>query len=181
LSAHLPYALGRRRHPYYAGGTTELSGTVHFTGERKADVLLADEGQEYDRALRRSQHAAVTRRRAPGSSNVGHSTLTPGPSASFVFGGSSTAQTAVLGDSQGSVRMTTTGHSAKGPSIPPEDVAEDGSLGSGLGGSYVDGGKQVKPYGDAGDEDEDGLEDGGVLGLLAQIYGRTDGPKGVIS
>lgn len=180
MSSHLPYALGRRRHPYYAGGTTELSGTVHFGGERKADIPLADEGQEYDRALRRSQHAAATRRRAPGSSFVGLSTLTPGPSASSVFGGLSTAQTVVLGDSQESLRMTTTGHSAQGSSIPPEDVAVD-DLGSGLGGSYVDGAKQVKPYGDAGDEDEDGLEDGGVLGLLAQIYGRTDGPKGVIS
>lgn len=181
MSAHLPYALGRRRHPYYAGGTTELSGTVHFAGERKADIPLANEGQEYDRALRRSQHAAATRRRGPGSSFVGPSTLTPGPSASSVFDGLSTAQTTVLGDSQGSIRMTTTSHSAKRSSIPPEDVAEDGSLGSGLGGSYVDGAKQVKPYRDAGDEDEDGLEDGGVLSLLAQIYGRTDGPKGVIS
>lgn len=181
LSGHLPYALGRRRHPYYAGGTTELSGTVHFGGERKADIPPANEGQDYDRALRRSQHAAVTRRRAPGSSYVGPSTLAPGPSASSVFDGLSTAQTTVLGDSQGSVRMTTTSHSGKGSNIPLEDVAEDGSLGSGLGGSYVDGGKQVKPYGDGGDEDEDGLEDGGVLGLLAQIYGRTDGPKGVIS
>ena len=47
----------------------------------------------------------------------------------------------------------------------------------------MDGAKRaVKPYvSDAGDDEEEELEDGGVLGLLAQIYGRRDGPSVGIS
>jgi autophagy-related protein 9 len=90
------------------------------------------------------------------------------------------AQTAVLGDSHGSVEL------APPPShgdeeILNEDMAADGEVGSELGDSYVDG-KRSKAYPsqDDGDED-DGMDDGGVLGLLAQIYGtKGQGPARVI-
>ena len=51
----------------------------------------------------------------------------------------------------------------------------------GLGDSYVDGAKrQIQPFvAEQDDEEERLLEDGGVLGLLAQIYGRREGQGGV--
>ncbi|KAK7037990.1 autophagy-related protein 9 [Favolaschia claudopus] len=102
---------------------------------------LADRAHEYDRALKQSQHAA-TRRRGLGGSVLGMSAIA-GPSASSVFGGLSTAQTAVLGDSQGSVQVPRSpvagpapqGH---GDNIMEEDRSPDGGVGSGLGESYVD-------------------------------------------
>lgn len=96
------------------------------------------------------------------------------------------AQTAVLGDSQGSVAAQTP--TARSPGrISPADLAADGGVGSELGESYVDGGdaKRVNPqaYADQDDEDDENLADGGVLGLLAQIYetkGQGQGPARVI-
>ncbi|KAJ4493420.1 putative transmembrane protein [Lentinula lateritia] len=177
----------------------ESSGISPFTAHpvnppspipaRKTEVSLADRAQEYDRALLQSQHAA--RRRGVGSGSVmGMSVLNPraGPSASSIFGPSvmAGAQTAVLGDSQGSVMPEP---APAGPAIidaeveesrigaiPDEEVGPDGEVGSRLGGSYVDGAR--RPSRPVYEEDEeDSLEDGGVLGLLAQIYGRRDGPK----
>lgn len=108
---------------------------------------------------------------------LGASTLgVPGPSGSSIFEGLSTAQTAVLGDSQGSVQAETVHEVSK---ITDSDLAEDGGVGSGLGESYVDGTKRTRAFGEA-EEEEDGLEDGGVLGLLAQIYDRRDGPTRVL-
>ncbi|KAK0497041.1 APG9-domain-containing protein [Armillaria luteobubalina] len=162
-TTHLP---GRRRP---GTGVVPLD-TTHGSGEHKTEV---DRAQEYDRALRQSQLAA--RRR--GGSMLGASTLgVPGPSGSSVFGGLSTAQTAVLGDSQGSVQAETV-HEVS--TIADSDLAEDGGVGSGLGESYVDGAKRTRAFGEA-EEEEDGLEDGGVLGLLAQIYDRRDGPTRVL-
>lgn len=90
------------------------------------------------------------------------------------------AKTAVLGDSQGSVNLNPATHSTE--TIHGEDLAADGGVGSGLGDSYVDG-KGSKAYAshhENQDEDE-GMEDGGVLGLLAQIYGaKGQGPARVI-
>jgi autophagy-related protein 9 len=56
----------------------------------------------------------------------------------------------------------------------PEDVVAN--VGSALGESYVDGAHRYGGIGKEEEEEEDGVEDGGVLGLLAQIYGRRDGP-----
>ncbi len=162
-TTHLP---GRRRP---GTGVIPLD-TSHGSSERKTEV---DRAQEYDRALRQSQLAA--RRR--GGSMLGASTLgVPGPSGSSIFEGLSTAQTAVLGDSQGSVQAETVHEVSK---ITDSDLAEDGGVGSGLGESYVDGAKRTRAFGEA-EEEEDGLEDGGVLGLLAQIYDRRDGPTRVL-
>lgn len=170
-----PHVLGRRRHP--AGP----DGTVHFAGEPKAERSIADKAQIYDNALRQSQHAASSRRRVSGGGNVlGLSALGPGPSSSSIFGGMSIAQTAVLGDSQGSVLPAKTGRTLGVESgMPPEDLEPDGGVGSGLGESYVDGAKHTRPF-DGEEEDEDGLRDGGVLSLLAQIYGRREGAPGVL-
>jgi autophagy-related protein 9 len=83
----------------------------------------------------------------------------------------SMAQTAVLGDSDGSVAVDggLLLPASDNGEIPDEDLAPDGGVGGGLGGSYVDGGKRAKV--NMQDDEEEELEDGGVLGLLAQIYG----------
>ncbi|EGN95584.1 hypothetical protein SERLA73DRAFT_95101 [Serpula lacrymans var. lacrymans S7.3] len=145
--------------------------------EQKKD--LADRAQEYDRALRQSQHAAMRRRQHFGGSVVGTTanlaTSTIWQSGIGVDGNMPMARTAVLGDSQGSI--TAMQHGPMSPShhdgIPTEDLAPDGGVGSGLGESYVDGDtKGTKPYESQqeGINDDEELEDGGVLGLLAQIY-----------
>ncbi|KAJ7156996.1 putative transmembrane protein [Mycena crocata] len=163
-ASHYPNSILRRRP---AGATPELAQS-----ERNPDASLGERAQEYDRALKQSQHAA-TRRRGMAGSVLGMSAIA-GPSSSSIFGGLSTAQTAVLGDSQGSVQVE------RADNIMQEDIAADGGVGSGLGESYVDGGKQALARGEIEGEEEDGLEDGGVLGLLAQIYGRREGPARVI-
>jgi autophagy-related protein 9 len=94
------------------------------------------------------------------------------------------AQTAVLGDSQGSVAFQhpPTADSELTSPLPAQDLAPDGGVTSGLGDSYIDGAeaKNVKlPTYD--EEEEEALEDGGVLGLLAQIYEtKGQGPARVI-
>ncbi|KAG5645076.1 hypothetical protein DXG03_007166 [Asterophora parasitica] len=181
-AAHHMHAYGRRRH------ATGLEGTVHFASpaDTKPEGTLAEKAQVYDRALRQSQYAASTRRRGgPGSSAMGASALGAsaiGPSASSVFGvgGYATAQTAVLGDSQGSVLSppvvpASTSQSAQ---MPVQDLDLEGDVGSGLGESYVDGARRSRTY--VGDEEEEELADGGMLGLLAQIYGRKEGAAAVL-
>ncbi|KAF7363724.1 Autophagy-related protein 9 [Mycena sanguinolenta] len=173
-ASQYPHSILRRRQT--AGTAQELARSVRLPDG------LGERAQEYDRALQQSQHAA-TRRRGPAGSVLGMSAIA-GPSASSIFGGISTAQTAVLGDSQGSVHLaarttataTPQGH---GDNIMEEDRSPDGGVGSSLGESYVDG-KHAVVGADLEPEEEDGLEDGGVLGLLAEIYGRTDGPARVI-
>ena len=166
------------------GHENTLTGTVLRLRERKQE--LADRAQEYDRALRQSQHLATARKRYPaggaGSIVAGSGSVMAAPgggSSSSIWqsgvGGIALAQTAVLGDSHGS----------EGLPLPPsnddedvheEDLAVDGGVGSELGDSYVDG-KWSKAYASQqndGDED-DGMKDGSVLGLLAQIYGTKAG------
>jgi autophagy-related protein 9 len=84
------------------------------------------------------------------------------------------AQTAVLGDSQGSIAPLPPTRPAFGDTEDDNMGDQDEAVGSGLGGSYVDGAKRAKAFVQQPDEDED-LEDGGVLGLLAQIYGGRGG------
>ncbi|KAH9945782.1 APG9-domain-containing protein [Epithele typhae] len=95
------------------------------------------------------------------------------------------AQTAVLGDSQGSVMpIPDAPGSPRGiaeSTIPEEDLAADGGVGSALGESYVDGRRPragASQSASAVQDDEEDLEDGGVLGLLAQIYGTGVNLKG---
>ena len=169
----------RRRMPPTGLGET-VTGTILRLGERKQE--LANRAQEYDRALRQSQHAAATRRRhGSGSVLLGSATQGDGGASSSIWqsgdvGTMAMAQTVALGDSHGSVAPPP-------PNEPAHDQADDDAeVGSELGDSYVDG-KRFKGFTspqDEGDE-EDGLEDGGVLGLLAQIYGtKGQGPARVI-
>lgn len=138
---------------------------------------LTERAQEYDRALRQSQHVAFRRKQVGGGSvltsggGVAGSTTWQSATSSLGGQGIGMAQTAVLGDSQGSV-------------LPPPALApiqdEDRGVDSALGDSYVDG-NGTKPYESQQESinDDEELEDGGVLGLLAQIY-ATKGPRGPV-
>ena len=174
-------------------------------GEWKQDVSLVDRTTTYmyDRALKQSQHLATTRQRRMqpqqqqqqygggsfGTGTLAGSMLVPGAGTGSMLmapGGmmaSSTfqtgavmamAQTAVLGDSQGSVAPPPLARPAFGDHEDDLPAEADRVVGSGLGDSYVDGGKRVKVFVQQPDEEDD-LEDGGVLGLLAQIYGGRGG------
>lgn len=175
-AAHHMHIYGRRRHG------VALDGTVHFAPAEPKESSPADKAQAYDRALLQSRYLASSRRRGPSGSVMGASAFVTGagPSASSVFGGYSTAQTAVLGDSQGSVVTAIPGRAsgAQSPSIPAEEL-DPSDVGSGLGESYVDGAKRSRVYGEGEDDNED-LQDGGVLGLLAQIYGRKEGAAAAV-
>jgi len=202
VTANIHHQITRRRqhqnqtgYAGYAGaadpsGDHDLSATVHFAPDNRGS-------HHYDRALRQSQHAALTRRKGFG---MGNSFMTmsmlnaggPDGGASVYAGGASMARSAVLGDSQGSALLTAIPDIDAQTSSANQGTSNDQSGGAdtepvpkevGLGDSYVDGTKQaVKPYvSDGGDEDEEELEDGGMLGLLAQIYGRKDGPNVRIS
>jgi autophagy-related protein 9 len=148
-----------------------------------------DKGHSYERALLQSQTAAARRRRQPGlgaSTMLGQSTA--GAADSVYQRGM--ARTAVLGDSTGSVRSPPTPTQQKLPPeistakpIRAEDVTPDDGVGSGLGDSYVDGTGLASPGPEQSQREEEELEDGGVLGLLAQIYGtkgQAQGPARVI-
>lgn len=152
----------------------------------------AERAREYERALRQSQ-SQVARRRGvgvgvAGSALMQSTRLGPGPGASTIFQsatasglreGMDMAQTAVLGDSQGSVVPSPHLGGPGASVIPEEELAPDGGVGSGLGGSYVDGRRPQPRSSDMERErEEEGLEDGGVLGLLAQIYGTGVNLKG---
>ncbi|TFK94825.1 APG9-domain-containing protein [Polyporus arcularius HHB13444] len=188
LSAAHPVGLGRRR--LFQRGAPNIAPVPSASGDLDSTVHLhapglADKAREYDRALRASQNV---RRRGPGASmmmagSVLHpaqlgQTGRPGDSMlQSTMGGAGMAQTAVLGDSQGSV-MPTGGHGLDSV-IPEEDLAADGGVGSSLGESYVDGRRPRASVGQSQQEDDDEeLEDGGVLGLLAQIYGTGANFKG---
>jgi autophagy-related protein 9 len=108
---------------------------------------------------------------------LGLSTLMVGPSTgASMYGEIGTATSAVLGDSQGSEKLapnlTSPTKSPRGNHASAIMEEDDGHVGSVLGESYVHGEEKAV----AKIEDEEELEDGGVLGLLAQIYGRKDGP-----
>jgi autophagy-related protein 9 len=164
--------------------------------------------REYELALHESQTAAV-RRRGVG---VGFGTTSTmlGQSTGTMYH-SGMAQSVSLGDSDGSVAIANLQPSAQpqppsssssaGASVPvASGVSSSGSgeLGgdsqgevrSALGESYVDGARRHPRGGVSArssmqeEEDEEGLgEDGGVLGLLAQIYSGTSGggARGVLS
>ncbi|KAG7098403.1 hypothetical protein E1B28_000362 [Marasmius oreades] len=145
-------------------------------GTAPRESSLQERAQGYDRALKQSQYAS--RRRGAGSTFLGLSTLHPhmhgsmAPSASSIFGAVGGAKTVVLGDSQGSVQITSPPKPPAAP-IPDQDISADGLVD----GSYVDGDSRKQPRTiyeqDEGEGELD--EDGGVLGLLAQIYARRDG------
>jgi autophagy-related protein 9 len=170
----------------------------------------ADRGWEYERALHESQTAAVRRRVGAIGAGLGFGATSTmlGQSTGTVYQ-SGMAQSVALGDSDGSVALTTpqqqqnppssssaTSSSAKNATLMPipsgsgELVADsEGDVRSALGGSYVDGARRHPRITGIGrsiqeEEEEEGLgADGGVLGLLAQIYTGTagGGARGVLS
>jgi autophagy-related protein 9 len=157
-----------------------------------------DHVREYERALHESQTAAVRRRGGAGLGFGAASTML-GQSTGTVYQ-SGMAQSVALGDSDGSVALADPqqqpqSSSASAPMPIPSGSGElvadsEGDVRSALGESYVDGARR-HPRGVAGgarsiqeEEDEEGLgADGGVLGLLAQIYTGTagGGARGVLS
>ncbi|KAG1895073.1 uncharacterized protein F5891DRAFT_1254099 [Suillus fuscotomentosus] len=155
---------------------TALDNTILLNNGNKDPAECA---HEYDRTLWQSQHAALRRRLQLGGGNIiagggGTASLTIWQSAIGSNSAMGMAQTAILGNSQGSIAPLP-------PPILDEDRDLDGGVGSGLGDSYIDGDTQgKKPYEsqEEGINDEEELEDGGVLGLLAQIY-AAKGPKHV--
>lgn len=153
-----------------------MAGTVHFTNNPLQESSV-------DMALRESRlSTALGRRRGLGGSVMGMSGMLgtgagSGPTlAPSVFGDLSTAPSAVLGDSQGSMQLSSASRGVsrtrKDLRRSSEEIAADEGVVSGLGESYVDGAKR---YVGKAAEEEESLEDGGVLGLLAQIYARKDG------
>ena len=155
-----------------------------------------DRTREYERALHESQTAAV-RRRGGSAFGVGFGTTSTmlGQSTGTVYQ-SGMAQSVTLGDSDASVALADlqpplhpplSSSSAVGVPVPPSGSGEfvsdsQGEVRSALGESYVDGARRHSRGGGVGarsmqeEEDEDGLgTDGGVLGLLAQIYSGTSG------
>lgn len=160
--------LGRRR--LMRRSSSGMESTVN-EAEQKPD--LNEKASQYDRALLASQ----TARRRLGQSRLG------GPSASSIFQSGVSlgmAQTAVLGDSHGSTGPPPLETNIQASTIPEEDLAEDGGVGSMLGESYVDGRrpKGARSVSQSQQEEDEELEDGGVLGLLAQIYGTGVNLKG---
>ncbi|PFH54263.1 hypothetical protein AMATHDRAFT_135335 [Amanita thiersii Skay4041] len=176
------YLHRRRQFPVLSGSAadTNSSPAVHFGPDPIPKPSLAEKAQEYDHALRQSQVAALSRRRTGVGAGSTMGMSTAGPSGSSIFGGQSIARTVALGDSQGSVAVEQTSKVGReaavgmGNSIPLEELAPDGGVGSGLGGSYVDGGAKRSRTFDEEDQDER-MEDAGIIGLLAQIYGRKEG------
>jgi len=160
---------------------------------------------EYERALHESQTAAVRRRVGAigGSFGFGATSAMLGQSTGTMYQ-SGMAQSVALGDSDGSVALTTpqqqhplpsSSSAKKAPPIPipsgsGELVADsEGGVRSALGESYVDGARRHPRVTGVGrsiqeEEEEEVLgADGGVLGLLAQIYTGTagGGARGVLS
>lgn len=174
--------------PPHVGLSSSVS--IHLPGEEGASgggKTLAEKAQEYDWALKQSQNMAAARRKGMGTSML-LAGSTAGLGAASVYSAARAAdlaKTVVLEDSQVDAAVVPEGESEKKGGGESEIANEDGLIGGsglGLGESYVDGAKRERMgYGDGqdGGQDEDGeefLEDGGVLALLAQIYGRREGP-----
>ncbi|KAI0065542.1 APG9-domain-containing protein [Artomyces pyxidatus] len=142
---------------------------------------LAARAQEYERALHESQSAAVARRRFGASSMMLGQQPMAASTGSGIFQ-SAMARTAVLGDSDGSIAppVLREGSGELGDEPDGSGTMIGGGGARALGGSYVDGvvrGGQRKARGSGfrgglsmQEEEEEEAEDGGVLGLLAQIY-----------
>lgn len=168
INARFPHA--RQRH---------LPGSTYHDSVEVDGSFVAERSQEYDQALKQSRLPAVRRRggmTGSGGSVMNMSTLlATGPAiGASVFIDPANAPSVTLGDSlHESQRVAST--SAVTLDVPREDIVADGGVGSNLGESYVDGAHRYGGF-NREDEEEDGVEDGGVLGLLAQIYGRRDGP-----
>ncbi|KAI0263381.1 autophagy protein Apg9-domain-containing protein [Gloeopeniophorella convolvens] len=137
--------------------------------------LSLGRAHEYSRALHESQTAAL-RRRGAAFVGAGAASTMLGQSALYQSG---MAQTAVLGDSDGSVAVA----ALRAPASASGELADSAeSQGSALGGSYVDGGRRATRRAAAAEEPEEEEApgaDGDVLGLIARIY-TGNGARGVL-
>ena len=179
-------------HVQFMTSPGDLSTSVQVHGDDGSEEkTLVEKAQEYDRALKQSQNIANARRSGTAGNRgaMGGSMLLSSSSANIPAASIYTAQrahdlakTVVLEDSDAHLAP-----SQRASETPKESERGEGSeliggseSGLGLGGSdYVDGARRERTgYGDGHDRgfDVDGEafleEDGGVLGLLAQIYGR---------
>jgi autophagy-related protein 9 len=183
-------------------GSLYLSRIADLSARRTADdqtprpsaasiiIPPADRTREYERALQESQSAAVRRRGAGSGFGVAASTML----GQSVYQ-SGMAQSIALGDSDGSIALErlqapTQATATYGPMSIPSGSGElaadsEGDVRSALGESYVDGARR-NARGGVGrsmqEEEEELGADGGVLGLLTQIYNGTTGggPRGVL-
>lgn len=149
----------------------------HSHGQASTTGRQANPVEDYEKALKQSQ--TLARRRQSGlASTVFGSALGPQHStgaSSIWAGGASLAQTAILGDSAGSIAPPAAASQPRVPSPSPPGIEED---------EYVDG-RAPKGDDDVDPQDayieEEEADDGGVLGLLAQIYGQGGkGPSGAV-
>lgn len=166
------------------GLNSGMESTMHAAPASPTLTVHKDPSEraaDYDRALRTSRMRGglgQSRMYAGGAagSTMFQSTLAPGAMA--------LAQTAVLGDSHGTLSsLPPPSHPPVQQSvIPEEDLMADGGVVSALGESYVDGRRIASggggEMGQSQREEDEALEDGGVLGLLAQIYGTGVNVKG---
>ncbi|KAL5529329.1 hypothetical protein ACEPAG_5314 [Sanghuangporus baumii] len=178
-----------RRHlgESYAGHARRLS----------MEQRLAERAQEYDRALRQSQDAALRRRGHLGrvDATSGETATGAGPSHTQtptinVSTSDSTMTVHAKGESDNAGLAESTinpfpsdSHHREERSMSPEDAlrsqvdTREGEVQSELGESYVDGKIQrgraslSSPDSTIAREEDRPVEDGGMLGLLAQIYG----------
>jgi autophagy-related protein 9 len=163
--------------PDDATGSLYLS---RMAERRRAPDVHRERG--YEAALAQSQAAARRRRPAPAAS-----TRFAGPEDPMLASalGPGLARTVIL-PGEAAPAPVPVPAPAPPPALPgaiaEADRTPDEGIGSALGESYADGGDEPAPAPGVA-EDEDGLADGGVLGLLAQIYGtraRGQGPARVI-
>lgn len=171
-------------------GSLYLSRIADLSARRHADDHTprpsADRTREYERALHESQSAAVRRRHVGGSVFGAAAASTMLGQSTSMFQSGMVAQSVALGDSDGSVALaqlqppptqqvqTTTIQSGSGELA----VDSEGDVRSALGESYVDGARRHARGGvgrSMQEEEEELGADGGVLGLLAQIYNGTAG------
>jgi autophagy-related protein 9 len=196
--------------PADPSGSLYLARIAELSARRGADnqtprpnvSMSTDRTLEYERALHESQTAAVRRRAGGVSVGFGTTSTMLGQSTGTVYQ-SGMAQSITLGDSDGSIALadlqpphpassasaTTSATPMPIPSGSGELAADsEGEVRSALGESYVDGARRhlhgVGARSMQEEEEEDRLgADGGVLGLLAQIYSGTagGGARGVLS
>ncbi|TFY62696.1 hypothetical protein EVJ58_g3692 [Rhodofomes roseus] len=166
FSAAHPMGLGRRR-------------LLRRPSDAGAPALgqLQESQAGLDATLQDPRQSVMARRRGGGTGGMGTGTSTIFQSAA----GLDMAQTVALGDSQGSIMPqppSARANQTTKDTIPEEELAADGGVGSGLGESYVDTRRRTSSSQVRDEEDDDGMADGGVLGLLAQIYGAGADMKG---
>jgi autophagy-related protein 9 len=159
-------------HPEWA--PADAAGSLYLSR------IAAQRQRGYGAALAQSQ--ALARRRRPDPTAAAGPEAAVGPagleqSAMFASAlGPGLARTVVL---PGEMTAPAPAPVPAPVRIPAADRTPDEGIGSALGESYADGADAPVP---ALDED-DGLADGGVLGMLAQVYGtraRAQGPGRVI-